>query len=52
MDKTVMDSHIKMFVNNFSLDLGEDGRKAFSRLFGLASEKGIAPAVPERIFLT
>ncbi|NLJ44135.1 MAG: 1,4-dihydroxy-6-naphthoate synthase [Bacteroidales bacterium] len=52
MEKTVIDRHIKMFVNEFSLDLGTDGKKAFSRLFGLAHEKGIAPSVPERIFLT
>jgi len=52
IEKSVMESHIRMFVNNFSIDLGEDGKKAFSRLFKLAHEKRITPAVPERIFLT
>lgn len=52
MDKTVMDSHIKMFVNDFSIDLGHEGKKAFAELFRLAYGKGIVPSVPEKIFLT
>lgn len=52
MEKTVMTSHIRMFVNDFSVDLGTKGRDAFSELFRLAHEKGITPAVPEKLFLT
>lgn len=52
MDSTVMNNHIKLFVNEFSLDLGKEGRRAVSELFRIALEKGIIPALPERIFLT
>jgi len=51
MESLVMNNHIRMFVNDFSLDLGPTGRKALSELFRLAHEKGITPAVPEEIFL-
>lgn len=52
MEKAVIDNHIRMFVNDFSIDLGSGGKKAFSELFRLAHEKGIVPSVPETIFLT
>ena len=32
MDSTVMNNHIKLFVNEFSLDLGEKGREAIKEL--------------------
>jgi len=52
MEKAVIDNHIRMFVNDFSIDLGSGGKKAFSELFRLAHEKGIVPSVPGIIFLT
>lgn len=52
MDSTVMNNHIKLFVNEFSLDLGEKGREAINGLFRIAGEKGVIPSLPERIFLT
>ena len=52
MDSSIMNSHIKLFVNDFSLDLGPGGRKALKELFRIAHEKGITPAVPDHIFLT
>ena len=52
METSVMNSHIKLFVNEFTLHLGTVGRKALSELFRIASEKGIAPDVPDTIFLT
>lgn len=52
MDSSVMNSHIKLFVNNYSVDLGRKGREAVSELFRIASLKGIIPEVPEDIFLT
>jgi 1,4-dihydroxy-6-naphthoate synthase len=52
MDRSVIDNHIKMFVNDYSVDLGMKGKKAFSELFRLAHEKGIIPDIPEKIFLT
>lgn len=52
MDSTVMNNHIKLFVNKFTLNLGKDGKKAIRELYRIAGEKGIIPAMPEQIFLT
>lgn len=52
IDKTVIEKHIRMFVNEYSLYLGTEGRKAFTELLRLATVKGLTPDLPERIFLT
>jgi 1,4-dihydroxy-6-naphthoate synthase len=52
MDSTVMNNHIKLFVNEFSLSLGEKGKTAVSTLFRIAKDKGVIPPVPGRIFLS
>jgi len=52
MDSTVMNNHIKLFVNEFTMNLGPKGREAINRLFSVAAEKGVIPRLPERIFLT
>jgi 1,4-dihydroxy-6-naphthoate synthase len=52
MDSTVMNNHIKLYVNEFTLNLGRKGREAINTLFSIATERGIIPALPERIFLT
>ncbi|HEX2921728.1 MAG TPA: 1,4-dihydroxy-6-naphthoate synthase [Bacteroidales bacterium] len=51
MEESVMSSHIKLYVNEFSLDLGDIGRKAVSELYRIAGNKEIIPTLPERIFL-
>src|ERR1700744_1108695 len=52
MSEEVMYKHIELYVNKYSLDLGEDGRKAIKLLFDTAREKGIIPEIKEEIFLT
>lgn len=52
MDRDVMNSHIKLYVNEFTADLGIQGRAAISRLFTIAREKDVIPVMPEKIFLT
>lgn len=52
MDSTVMNNHIKLYVNDFSLDLGRMGRKAISMLFEIATGKGVLPQLPAKIFFT
>lgn len=52
MQSRVMNNHIKLFVNDYSLELGVHGRKALTELFRIASSRGIIPAVPDDIFLT
>lgn len=52
MDSAVMNKHIKLYVNKYSINLGKDGKRAIDKLFGIAGEKGIIPVLPDRIFLT
>jgi len=52
MDSTVMNNHIKLYVNEHTLNLGKKGREAISELFRIAGEKGVIPSLPARIFLT
>jgi len=51
MDSTIMNNHIKLFVNEYTLNLGPKGRKAITELFRIAYEKGVIPLLPDRIFL-
>ncbi len=43
MDETVMKGHIDLYVNDFSLDLGQDGLASVRRLFDEAEASGIFP---------
>jgi 5,8-dihydroxy-2-naphthoate synthase len=52
MDSNVMNNHIKLYVNDFTLDLGKKGKSAVTELFRIAFEKGLIPSLPDRIFLT
>lgn len=52
MASTVMNNHIKLFVNEFTTNLGPDGRNAINTLYSIAREKNVIPAMPEKIFLT
>ncbi len=52
MDSTVMNNHIKLFVNEYTLNLGTKGREAINEMFRIGSEKGVIPSLPDRIFLT
>jgi 1,4-dihydroxy-6-naphthoate synthase len=52
MDGTVMNNHIKLFVNEYTLNLGMKGREAINRLFKIAGDKKVIPSLPRRIFLT
>jgi 1,4-dihydroxy-6-naphthoate synthase len=51
MDSTVMNKHIKLFVNDFSINLGSKGKEAIKELYRIALEKKIIPELPEKIFL-
>ena len=52
MSEEVMYKHIDLYVNKYSVDLGEEGRKAIDLLFDTAKEKNIIPEIKEKIFLT
>lgn len=52
MSEEVMYKHIELYVNQYSVDLGVEGRKAINLMFDTALEKGIIPEIKEGIFLT
>jgi len=52
MSEEVMYKHIELYVNKYSIDLGEEGRKAIQLMFDTALEKGIIPAIEKNVFLT
>jgi 1,4-dihydroxy-6-naphthoate synthase len=39
MDENVMRQHIELYVNDFSLDLGEEGKKAIEKLYEVYTQK-------------
>ena len=51
MSIEVMKMHIDLYVNNFSLDLGDDGRKAVRKFLQVHSSINKLPFDSERIFL-
>jgi 1,4-dihydroxy-6-naphthoate synthase len=51
MSEEVMYKHIDLYVNDFSVDLGKEGRKAVLTLFKKAKEKGVIPPNDTRLFL-
>jgi 1,4-dihydroxy-6-naphthoate synthase len=51
MEAEVTREHINLYVNDFSLSLGKEGREAVERLFTVASERKVIGLLPERIFL-
>lgn len=51
MSEEVMYKHIELYVNKYSVDLGEEGKKAVRLLFDTAREKNIIPEIGMQIFL-
>lgn len=51
IDGDIRRKHIEMYVNDFSIDLGEKGRKAIHVLFQKAMEAGLIEKVPTDIFV-
>ena len=52
MERDVMNSHVKLYVNNYTLDIGEEGRRAVEKLYTEAGERGIIPVMPGKIFVS
>ncbi|MGF7233980.1 MAG: 1,4-dihydroxy-6-naphthoate synthase [Frankia sp.] len=46
MDPAVVDAHIGLYVNDFTLDLGDEGYAAVDALLGRAAAAGLVPALP------
>lgn len=51
MSREVQQSHIGLYVNQFSIDLGKEGREAVRLLFEKGHESGLLPLVHEPIFI-
>ena len=51
MSEDVMYRHIDLYVNEYSVDLGRDGRRAVELLFEKAKAAGVIPAVRKDLFL-
>jgi len=51
MEESVMYKHIELYVNKYSINLGEEGRKAVDTLFKLAQERNIIPAIQEDLYI-
>jgi 1,4-dihydroxy-6-naphthoate synthase len=51
MDEAVMYKHIELYVNQYSIDLGVEGRKAIDVLFEMASSKGLIPKLSKSLYV-
>ena len=46
MSEDVMRRHIELYVNDYSIDLGKEGRRAVELLFARAAETGVIAPLP------
>ena len=51
MSEEVMQKHIELYVNNYSVDLGAEGKRAINTLFDKAQEVGVINKIEEELFL-
>ena len=51
MDVKIMHEHINLYVNNFTINLGESGKHAVLQLFRRAKELNVVPGYVEKIFI-
>ena len=51
MSEAVMYKHIDLYVNEYSVDLGTEGRQAIELLFAEGAAAGVIPPVKSRLFL-
>jgi len=52
MSDEVMYKHINLYVNDFTVDLGPEGRRAVEVLFERAAATGVAPRISPSLFLS
>jgi 1,4-dihydroxy-6-naphthoate synthase len=51
MDATVRQQHIELYVNRYSMDIGEEGERATRTLFERAAERGLFPHPDGALYL-
>jgi 1,4-dihydroxy-6-naphthoate synthase len=52
MDEAVMYKHIELYVNQYSVQLGTEGRNAINTMFEMAQERGIIPGINQDLYVT
>jgi len=52
MDETVMYRHIDLYVNEYSVDLGSEGKRAIQLMFDEGAAAGVIPGVRDNLFLS
>lgn len=51
MDENVMMQHIQLYVNDFTADLGPEGKEAIQKLFSIAMAQKIIPSLHHPLFV-
>lgn len=51
MSEDVMYKHIELYVNQYSIELGKEGRKAIDILFTMAQDRGLIAPIKQNIYL-
>ncbi|SOD20264.1 1,4-dihydroxy-6-naphthoate synthase [Pedobacter xixiisoli] len=51
MEEEVMYKHIELYVNQYSVDLGIEGRKAIDTLFDIATKNEVIPAIGKSLYV-
>jgi len=51
MSEEVMYKHIDLYVNNYSIDLGEEGKKSVKKMFEKAQKQSLIKTMQEDIFV-
>ncbi len=52
LDESVIFQHINLFVNEFSVQMGEEGKKAITTLLEKGAKSGMLPPVQQSIFVS
>jgi len=52
MDESVMYKHIELYVNKYSVNLGQEGRKAIDTLFNLALQNEVIPKFNQNLYVS
>lgn len=52
MEENIVNKHIELYVNDFSLDLGKEGQQAIRLLFEKAKAMNVIPQIDKPIFLS
>lgn len=52
MEEEVMYKHIELYVNQYSIDLGLEGKKAIDTLFDIATKNGVIPKITKSLYIS